>query len=418
VDDDDENDDLDDAADETKPVDPEGIEARDDCDNPIRGESGLFDGCAPGEKGGSASAGAKASPSAKPAGDKPAAPAKKLTPKQKAAAKAKIAKEKAKAKIAKEKAKKAKERAKVAAVKEKAHAKIKAAKAKIAAQKQKIQAKKAAAALKKAESAKAKMEKSKAKAEASKKKLEGAKKPGKSMAEIVKFAPPPPPSIEALQEEKKAVAESMKFLHEGWDEHVRSFTTHADPQEYGGSPMSGMTLSPMEFNKQRLAYASSLSPKQKDAALYYSGNGYTVLNNSLRNGSFEAEHNEDIREIAGHLDAAIDNHSINKDTYVARGMSGTWTSQFLGAVKEGSVFEEPGYTSTSATEPFDSNDKDGVIKMRIRLPKGAKAAPIPTAYSTENEYLLPRGSRFKVIGIKKSNKGGVPLTEMEVELVQ
>ncbi|MGL4445522.1 MAG: 2'-5' RNA ligase family protein, partial [Alsobacter sp.] len=141
LDDDDDDDDLDedddertDADDDPEVVDPEEIEERDDCDNPIRGEAGLFDGCAPGE-GGGASAGAKASPSAKAAGGK-AAPSRKLTPKQKAAAKAKTVREKAKAKIAKEKAKlkakKAKERAKIKAAKEKA-------KAKIAAQKQKLQ---------------------------------------------------------------------------------------------------------------------------------------------------------------------------------------------------------------------------------------------------------------------------------------
>lgn len=189
-------------SDDEAPGDDGETEERDDCANPLRQEEGgLFAGCAEGEGGDSGSGGKetpakKGSGSSKAAGDKPA---KKLTPKQKAAAKAKAVREKARAK---EKAKKEKIKARAKAQREKARAKKAAAKAKEKAKKQKAK-----------EKLKAKREKEKAKKTAKREK-DRSKKATKAVKNAESASAQAAKSRAGLEEARRKLAEAKARTEE------------------------------------------------------------------------------------------------------------------------------------------------------------------------------------------------------------
>lgn len=317
-----------------------------------------------------AAAGAKAASSANLPAAPPPKPAKpKLTQADLDAAKAKTAAAQAAAAAAKEAAAQAK-----AAL---------------------LEAKRAAAAQLKADLAA-----KKAASAAAKAKLKAAAVP----AEKVLVLPPAPSRFTA--------AERARYRREALSEIAQSRKEWSDWDgakwiASGGPPMPGMTYSQGTFNKIRDGFAGKLSPKELDAALFYSHKGDRVLNSALREGRLGTQEEAKTREIAARLDAAIRKHRMTEDTYVSRGMSGEWAKQFAARIQPGDVFQERGYTSTAATVPFD-----GAVQMRIRIPRGAAAGPIPTRYPSEDEFLLPRGSKFRVV--EKRQVGDMFHVELEL----
>lgn len=70
----------------------------------------------------------------------------------------------------------------------------------------------------------------------------------------------------------------------------------------------------------------------------------------------------------------------------------------LGNLKEGESFVDKGFVSASSLSRPQA-DFDGAIRLEIVVPKGSKVLPIDTlsAHEHENEWLLPRGKRFRVL---------------------
>ena len=159
-----------------------------------------------------------------------------------------------------------------------------------------------------------------------------------------------------------------------------------------------MTMSQDDFRKARMAFVRTLQPEEINAGLFYSHKGDRVLNSALREGRLDDD--PAAAKMAARLDAVIAKHPMPVDTYVARGIDGTWATKFAATINPGDVYREPGYTSTAATSPFDAD-----VTVRIRVPAGAHAAPIPSRYPTEDEFLLPRGSSFRVVAKTKTLAG-------------
>lgn len=380
---------------------------------------------------------------------------KPLTPKQKEAAKKRAIREKEKAKKAREKEraakakarakeKIAKAKAKERARKEKEKARAAAAKAKVAerekARKERAEARAKAREEKAAARAKAKAEKAAAKAKEREEKAKakaatkGAKKTLKDKladaGEINLPAPGAPVdqngnpiTPDGFAKYKESAIKSIARSGRNWDDWNKSLISEdgedsgraadeAEPEAKVAQP--GYTYSRVDFYKIRDGYTAKLSNDERDASLYYSHKGDNVLNSTLRTGTFDAPENEDVRRMAASLDSAIEKHRLTEDTKVTRMMSGKWAESFVKAAKVGGSFTEKGYTSTSATTDFIMEEETGVVRLNIRLPKGTKAAPIPSNYPSEGEFLLPRGSRFRIKAIKKTDIGH----DLEVELEQ
>lgn len=143
----------------------------------------------------------------------------------------------------------------------------------------------------------------------------------------------------------------------------------------------------------------------------YSGDGaYESLNSALRKGESLGGAQ---KNLASAMDEEIDklprvpqNMNVYRGVYKGR--------EVFGSMEPGDTFSDKSYVSTTATRKIaDGFSNDFVMKIQVK--KGSKGAFIKeiSEYSEENELLLPRGSKFRVVS--KAEVG--TKTEMTVELL-
>lgn len=106
------------------------------------------------------------------------------------------------------------------------------------------------------------------------------------------------------------------------------------------------------------------------------------------------------------LDAATQSSTVADDTVVYRGIgSGRRGADrgIKGKVEVGEIIEDPGYSSmsTSRDVAFDYTNKPGSTMLEVELPKGAKYGALPDDGLSESEWLLPRGSKLRVLDVRQ-----------------
>lgn len=164
--------------------------------------------------------------------------------------------------------------------------------------------------------------------------------------------------------------------------------------------------------------ASLLTSNERSAIGKYCANMYSVINTSLRYND-----NNTYSEEINNLDSAIRKGTIDEDIMVERGLvtskNGGVSSSIYKQFKNmsvGDVWVDPAYISTSVSEGFD-----GFIQMKIRIPKGTNGIFVGTSNLSsnplENEYILPRGSKFYInnISIGENRKLSVTATVLPQE---
>ena len=141
------------------------------------------------------------------------------------------------------------------------------------------------------------------------------------------------------------------------------------------------------FGESQKEWLSRLTPEQTTAIADYTGSAYGSINSYCRAGSAPAY----ILDTIDHLDAGLQNAVVPEDTIVQRVVRDTALRLF----KEGEVFLNKGYTSTSLSPYYLGSNP---IRLYIELPKGSQAALLPevSSVSQEHEVLLPRGSVMQV----------------------
>lgn len=144
---------------------------------------------------------------------------------------------------------------------------------------------------------------------------------------------------------------------------------------------------------------------------YESALGYS-LNDALRDPQVSEKSFKDTIEF---LDKAIETAPPLREEVIAyRGIKGNGLN-FFEKLKEGDVFEDKGYVSTTidagvAQQFGTSGSMYQGLAMRLRLPAGSKGI-FPSGYKEQSEanwdrnageaeFLLPRGSKFKVTAIR------------------
>lgn len=178
--------------------------------------------------------------------------------------------------------------------------------------------------------------------------------------------------------------------------------------------------------KQWSSWAAGLSSKEKSSLKAYSSEpfdglstDYRKMNNYLR--GTDKNPSKETRDAIKDVDRAINKGSLAQDTVVFRG----FPSKVLGKNPQdmvGKVFEDKAYMSTSKSERVAETFGHDLI-LEMRLPKGTKGAYLDASLSKsdlrqldrdpEHELLLPRGSKFRVIGTEKVGER----TKMIMELI-
>lgn len=181
--------------------------------------------------------------------------------------------------------------------------------------------------------------------------------------------------------------------------------------------------------------ARDITPGELDAVGDYRGSGYHEINRFLRKGEAEARQflvddgqssgyikrrlNE-IPDVADRIDRAVARATLDRDVVLWRGMS----TKSLGDLDRltGTIITDNGFASTSLHQRVADSfvgyaaeeGKDAAV-VRILAPRGANALPVDTLFgqSWEEEFLLPRGSRFRVISVNKA-AGDAPVITVEI----
>jgi hypothetical protein len=161
-------------------------------------------------------------------------------------------------------------------------------------------------------------------------------------------------------------------------------------------------------------WAKNLSKDQRAALSVYGGENYQSVNEGLRAGKVPEAYKQTVKDLDSAIDAAP---AFSSETKLYRGIADGVAEE----LKVGTEFQDHGYTSTSINRHVASGfAEDSMIEV-VAL-KGTKAASVDAAgtspykdQNSENEYILPRGTKYKVTGKRDDRESG--LTVFTVEIV-
>ncbi|MBJ8113812.1 ADP-ribosyltransferase [Bacillus cereus group sp. N6] len=204
-----------------------------------------------------------------------------------------------------------------------------------------------------------------------------------------------------------------------------------------------------EYGKKWLA---SLNADQKNAITYYTGQNYTDINYYLRSNKKTTLPGSSISKAEldkkiSFIDSAINKATLQEDITVYRNTG----EQELNAAKDflqhtfgldlnsldgikdfdkyinkaiSLVNNSINKTNTALAYTSTSLQKNGVfsgsaIRMEIKVPKGTHAPYVDSIskYKGEKELLLPRGSKFKIIGASTIQENGHNILVIRATLV-
>ena len=178
---------------------------------------------------------------------------------------------------------------------------------------------------------------------------------------------------------------------------------------------------------------------------YYTSSGYSDINKFLRSGKSidldEGWSKEELKGFIESIDKEMDKTSAPRDMVLFRGTSGVGKFDNL---KEGDVFVDKAYVSTTPNietvsgfmstalgGSFDSRPFEKGYVFEISVPKGNKVLSMNNYFKgvsskhgpsadirTENEHILPRGTKFKVDSISTIDVRGATDKLIKVSVVK
>jgi hypothetical protein len=153
-------------------------------------------------------------------------------------------------------------------------------------------------------------------------------------------------------------------------------------------------------------WAAQLTGKEKDAIEAYTGPGYQSLNKqgkSLREGS---KLDPESAGAAKALDGALAKGKTDRDIIVHRGVNGVDVIREI-RMNVGGTFSDRAYQSTSVDSAL-ARDFSNHMVVNIHVPKGSSGAYVGGLRFEnhyEREFVLPRNSTYRIIGVSKDASG-------------
>ncbi len=184
---------------------------------------------------------------------------------------------------------------------------------------------------------------------------------------------------------------------------------------------SGGTFTPIEnaidFNNKLQAekyFGEQKFSLLEEAGLwFYTSDTDSTLNSYLRTG----KNKPDDADLVPHIDSAIAGSTLRDPIVVHRGMDvdafgfdytnmpkGNAWQQFVGR-----TFKDKGYVSTAAGDKGFSR----MIQVDITVPAGKGRGVYigqKSSHPTESEYLIKRGSKFRITGVSTDSNGQVKMS--------
>jgi hypothetical protein len=170
---------------------------------------------------------------------------------------------------------------------------------------------------------------------------------------------------------------------------------------------SGKTLHGKKYN-------IPINDDRQTAIWNYTGSGHRFMNHLHRNGEMHPDSfkpRESLEKDSGILDNLIADHTTLKSAHLWRGIGPDAIKHMN--TKVGQVFHDKGFVSTTfhpeVAKKFAERNtpvSEDLHLIHIKLPKESKALHPLTydsgAMRTENEVIMPRGSKFRYDGNEQS----------------
>jgi len=182
-----------------------------------------------------------------------------------------------------------------------------------------------------------------------------------------------------------------KFCETGGSANWKGAKDFADSPYQEDARVSSTGASGAYTDKLATSWKEQLSNSEITAVRQYTRGG--AINSHLRDGTVSLDTQ---KEQVAKLDSAIRKFTLPEDLVVYRSVKG------VSKLTAGQVVEDKGFVSTSTNRRYASGDVHSrVTKARILLRAGQHAGPIGNPLTDrpgEDEVLLPRGSKFRVVG--------------------
>lgn len=167
------------------------------------------------------------------------------------------------------------------------------------------------------------------------------------------------------------------------------------------------------------SWRDKLSRLEFAAVQRYTGDDYRDINDALRISGLSRA-SPDIRQCVEDMTRALSNFNLKKSITVFRGaggaiFGGNKTVEEINAMaKAGVRLRDNGFMSTSASQGANFSGKyQFIITVPAGVGRGAYVAPL-SHYRSENEFLLQRGTTFKIT--KAVQNGRITEVHLRVEL--
>lgn len=186
----------------------------------------------------------------------------------------------------------------------------------------------------------------------------------------------------------------------------REFKTADEANKYFGNDIS-------DTSKAFGRWYSSVKKPGREAVIKYTSNYYEEMNGWLRGlmpeTDFTAAEFDTLKQTILDCESALTQSELPENILVHRQVGRKMLDLYKAAPNR--IFHDEGFTSTT---PVKGSFK-GSVDVEIKVPAGKGAGmwvdPI-SAFKGENEFLLNRGLKFKVLEIDESGKR--PLVKLEV----
>jgi len=173
-------------------------------------------------------------------------------------------------------------------------------------------------------------------------------------------------------------------------------------------------VTPTEATQLQANMVSATTPltaPQRASLKYYTSNNYTKINSCLRFNTGCTP------QIKAHIKNGTDGMrptTQNLTTFRGTGLAAFGVnniSELEGMV--GKTVTEPGFSSTSISP---GSAFGGQVAMQIEIPAGTMGSYVGNIshYKSEKEFLLPPGTKFRILEVKPASGGHKALVRVEV----
>ena len=171
------------------------------------------------------------------------------------------------------------------------------------------------------------------------------------------------------------------------------------------------SINPKELELEYEPWINSLSEDELTALKKYTASGYSTINKTLRKISSQGIPvvTKNIDETIDLITSALNKAEVKHPLTVYRKVRGLDLLDKLEKCWEfGGIWEDPAFMSTTVTKgAFNPVSPNGPIHLVIDIPTGHGIGGFVRAiskYPKENEFLLNKGSKFKVNKIENGDK--------------